>query len=108
MSLPTTAGTLAQVVRQGRYIVVNATDLVVQFDGQSTLLVRIGPNWVNRVKGMCGNYNHDPADDKVLPNGTTAQNDNDFGQGWQTATSQPGLVVLKKCCGYSFGYCGRQ
>lgn len=90
MSLPTTAGTLAQVVRQASYIVVDAIDLIVQFDGQSTLLVRIGQNRENRVTGMCGNFNNDPADDKVLPNGTSAQNDNDFGHSWKANTSQPG------------------
>ncbi|XP_067432556.1 alpha-tectorin-like [Thunnus thynnus] len=90
VSLPTTAGTLASVLRQGNYIVVDASDLIVQFDGQSTLLVRIGLHCENRVTGMCGNFNNDPADDKVLPNGTLAQNDNDFGHSWKAPTSQPG------------------
>ncbi|KAK2820377.1 hypothetical protein Q5P01_023336 [Channa striata] len=90
VSLPTTAGSLAQVVRRGSYIVVDAVDLIVQFDGQSTLLVRIGQKLENRVTGMCGNFNNDPADDKVLPNGTLAQNDNEFGHSWKSSTSQPG------------------
>ncbi|KAK2820378.1 hypothetical protein Q5P01_023337 [Channa striata] len=79
VSLPTSAGSLAQVEQRGSYIVVDAVDLIVQFDGQSTLLVRIGQKLENRVTGMCGNFNNDPADDKVLPNGTLAQNDNEFG-----------------------------
>ncbi|XP_035525457.1 alpha-tectorin-like [Morone saxatilis] len=90
VSLPSTAGTLAQVVRQGSYIVVDAIDLIIQFDGLSTLLVRVGQNRENRVTGMCGNFNNDPADDKVLPNGTLAQNDNDFGDSWKAPTSKPG------------------
>ncbi|GLD74527.1 IgGFc-binding protein-like protein [Lates japonicus] len=90
ISLPATVGTLGQVVRQGSYIVVDASDLVVQFDGRSTLLVRIGQNRQNRVTGMCGNSNRNPADDKVLPNGTLAQNDNEFGHSWKAPTSQPG------------------
>ncbi|XP_026018809.1 alpha-tectorin-like [Astatotilapia calliptera] len=89
-SLPTTVGILAQVVRQGSYIVVDASDLLVQFDGQSTLLVRLGQNRHDRVTGMCGNSNNDPSDDKVLPNGTLAQNDNYFGHSWKSPTSQPG------------------
>ncbi|KAF7666607.1 hypothetical protein LDENG_00100480 [Lucifuga dentata] len=28
---------------------------------------------------MCGNFNGDPADDRVFPNGTLAPNDNEFG-----------------------------
>ncbi|XP_030611107.1 IgGFc-binding protein [Archocentrus centrarchus] len=90
VSLPTTVGTLTEVARQGSYIVVDASDLLVQFDGQSTLLVRLGQNRQNRVTGMCGNFNNDPSDDKVLPNGTLAQNDNYFGHSWKSPTSQPG------------------
>ncbi|XP_074475110.1 alpha-tectorin-like [Sebastes fasciatus] len=90
VSLPTTAGTLAQVVRQGGYIVVDAINLVVHFDARSTLLVRVHYHCQNRVTGMCGNLNSDPADDKVLPNGTLAQNDNHFGHSWISPTSQPG------------------
>ncbi|XP_037611027.1 alpha-tectorin-like [Sebastes umbrosus] len=89
VSLPTTVGTLAQVVRHGGYIVVDVVDLVVHFDGQRNLLIRIGQRRQNRVTGMCGNLNSDPADDKVLPNGTLAQNDNHFGHSWKSATSQP-------------------
>ncbi|XP_008281800.1 alpha-tectorin [Stegastes partitus] len=90
VSLPTTVGTLAQVVRQGSYMVVNASDLIVQFDGRSTLLVRIGQRHRNRVTGMCGNFNSNSTDDKVLPNGTLAQNDNEFGHSWKSSTSQAG------------------
>ncbi|XP_059181103.1 alpha-tectorin-like [Centropristis striata] len=89
-SLPTTVGTLAEVVREGSYIVVDAIDLVVQFDGRSTLLVRLGQHHRNKVTGMCGNFNNNPADDKVLPSGTTAPNDNQFGHSWKSNTSQPG------------------
>lgn len=90
VSLPTTAGTLGQVMRQGSYIVFDAVDVVVQFDGYSTLLVRMGRSYQNRVSGMCGNYNGDPTDDKVLPDGTLAQNDNQFGHSWKSETSQAG------------------
>lgn len=76
-------------------MVVNTDDLIVQFDGQSTLLVRIGQHLENSVTGMCGNFNNDPADDKVYPNGTLAQNDNAFGHSWQATTSQPGWAVLR-------------
>uniref|UniRef100_A0A665WKG4 Si:ch211-39f2.3 n=1 Tax=Echeneis naucrates TaxID=173247 RepID=A0A665WKG4_ECHNA len=89
VTLPVT-GNLAQLVKQGSHFVVDATHLIVQFDGRSTLLVRISQHCQNRVTGMCGNFNNDPADDKVLPNGTLAQNDNEFGHGWKSPTSQPG------------------
>ncbi|XP_076616110.1 alpha-tectorin-like [Chaetodon auriga] len=105
VSLPTTVGTLAQVVRQGSYIVVNTIDLIVQFDGRSTLLVRVGQNRDSRVTGMCGNFNSDPADDKVLPNGTLAQNDNDFGHSWKAPTSQPGCGSTDEKSGDGLSNC---
>nr|XP_054605671.1 alpha-tectorin isoform X1 [Nothobranchius furzeri]XP_054605672.1 alpha-tectorin isoform X1 [Nothobranchius furzeri]XP_054605673.1 alpha-tectorin isoform X1 [Nothobranchius furzeri]XP_054605674.1 alpha-tectorin isoform X1 [Nothobranchius furzeri]XP_054605675.1 alpha-tectorin isoform X1 [Nothobranchius furzeri] len=89
-TLPALAGTFGQVVRQGGLIVFDAVDLTVQLDGHSTLLVRISQNYHNRVTGMCGNFNGDPNDDKVLPNGTLAQNDNHFGHSWKSSTSQTG------------------
>ncbi|XP_061564377.1 alpha-tectorin-like isoform X2 [Cololabis saira] len=90
VSLPTAAGTLAQVLRRGSNIVLDAGDFSVQFDGQSTLLVRMDQHHQNRVTGMCGNFNSDATDDKVLPNGTLALNDNEFGHGWKSSTSQTG------------------
>ncbi|XP_053722445.1 IgGFc-binding protein-like [Synchiropus splendidus] len=86
---PVTVGNLARVIRQGRYIVVDAVDLRVQFDGRSTLIVRVGQNRKNRVKGMCGNFNGVTADDKAMPNGNLAANDNEFGDSWKAATSLP-------------------
>ncbi|RVE59517.1 hypothetical protein OJAV_G00189290 [Oryzias javanicus] len=89
-SLPTPAGSLAQVSRQGSYIVFDAVDFIVQFDGQRTLLVRMGQNRENRVTGMCGDFNGDPSDDKVFPNGTNTRNDREFGNSWKSPISQPG------------------
>ena len=72
-------------------MVVNASgELVVQFDGHSRLLVRLSPNYHQSVCGMCGNHNNNPADDKVLPNGTLAQTDRQFGQSWKSDASSPG------------------
>ncbi|XP_074476997.1 alpha-tectorin-like [Sebastes fasciatus] len=105
VSLPTTVGTLARMVREGGYIVVDAIDLVVHFDGRSTLLVRVHYRRQNRVIGMYGNFNGDPADDKVLPNGTLAQNDNQFGNSWKSPTSQPGCGSTDEVIGDGLDNC---
>uniref|UniRef100_A0A3B3CS42 Uncharacterized protein n=1 Tax=Oryzias melastigma TaxID=30732 RepID=A0A3B3CS42_ORYME len=86
-SLPTTAGALAQVSAQDGFVVFDAADLIVQFDGQSTLLVRMSKHYQNKVGGMCGNFNGDPSDDKVKPSGVLAQNDSEFGQSWKSQTN---------------------
>ncbi|XP_068162266.1 alpha-tectorin-like [Antennarius striatus] len=90
VSLPTSVGNYVNIERDGSFVVVNASDLIVQFDGRSILLVRVNRNRLNRVIGMCGNLNYDPNDDRVFPNGTLAQNDNDFGNSWISPSSQPG------------------
>uniref|UniRef100_A0A3B3BR76 VWFD domain-containing protein n=1 Tax=Oryzias melastigma TaxID=30732 RepID=A0A3B3BR76_ORYME len=77
-------------VTQDGFVVFDAADLIVQFDGQSTLLVRMSKHYQNKVGGMCGNFNGDPSDDKVKPSGVLAQNDSEFGQSWKSQTSQPG------------------
>nr|XP_043881875.1 alpha-tectorin-like [Solea senegalensis] len=89
VSLPLNVANFARVSRQGSYVVVDANDMVVQFDGRSTLLVRVSQIYRNRVSGMCGNFNNNPADDKVLPNGTLARDDYEFGHSWKAPTSQP-------------------
>ena len=85
-------GSLAQVTREAGFVVVNAAsgELVVQFDGRSTLLVGLSPDYPQSVCGMCGNHNDNPADDKVLPDGTLAQTDRQFGQSWKSDASRPG------------------
>lgn len=90
MSLPVTVAALAQVQLQGSYVVVDAGDVIVQYDGVSNLLVRLTQDHRNGVTGMCGNFNIDPADDRMLPDGTLASSDNEFGQGWRAASSQTG------------------
>ncbi|XP_041941221.1 alpha-tectorin-like isoform X1 [Alosa sapidissima] len=84
-------GSLAQLTRESGFVVVNASgELVVQFDGRSRLLVRLSPDYHQSVCGMCGNHNGNPADDKVLPNGTLAQTDREFGESWKSDASSPG------------------
>lgn len=82
---------LAEIYQKQNFIVVNAShELMVYFDGQFTLLVRLGPSFHGSVCGMCGNNNGDPTDDKTRPNGERAQNDIAFGNSWKSNTSGPG------------------
>ncbi|XP_058260767.1 alpha-tectorin-like [Hemibagrus wyckioides] len=81
----------AEIYHEQNFIVVNAShELMVYFDGQFTLLVRLGPSFHGSVCGMCGNNNGDPTDDKTLPSGELAPNDAAFGNSWISTTSSPG------------------
>ncbi|XP_035987638.1 alpha-tectorin-like [Fundulus heteroclitus] len=65
----------------------------------------MGRQYQNRVTGMCGNFNGDPTDDKVLPNGTLAQDDNHFGQSWKSETSQAGCGTTDERSGNGLSDC---
>nr|XP_051692058.1 IgGFc-binding protein [Oryctolagus cuniculus] len=91
VSLPVQLGAEARVWRQqGLVLLQVGTGLQVHFNGRHTLLVRVGPEHRGRLCGLCGNFNGDPGDDKVLPSGAPARSDADFGNAWQTRDSQPG------------------
>uniref|UniRef100_H3AIN8 Alpha-tectorin n=1 Tax=Latimeria chalumnae TaxID=7897 RepID=H3AIN8_LATCH len=85
VSLPTNVSSSAFILTNGTFIVVKTTfNVEVRYDGRSTLLVRVGMEHGGQLCGLCGNFNGDLADDKVLPNGEKAQNDTEFGNAWKT------------------------
>lgn len=85
---------LAEMYQEGNFIVLNAShELMVYFDGQFTLLVKLGPRFHGSVCGMCGNNNGDPTDDKTQPDGALALNDAVFGNSWKSNFSRPGYLI---------------
>uniref|UniRef100_A0A8C8FAA2 Alpha-tectorin n=1 Tax=Oncorhynchus tshawytscha TaxID=74940 RepID=A0A8C8FAA2_ONCTS len=97
VSIPSSIGSIAGVVWERGFVMLNSSDLTVQFDGRSTLMVRLGRSHHGAVCGMCGNLNGDPEDDKVLPNGTPARSDNDFGDGWKADTIYSKYAIQYLC-----------
>lgn len=72
-------------------MILNAfNEFIVHFDGHSSLLVRVSERFYGSLCGMCGNFNGNPADDKVLPSGELASDDISFGHSWKSDTSIPG------------------
>ncbi|XP_043542045.1 alpha-tectorin-like, partial [Chiloscyllium plagiosum] len=91
VSLPHGIQGLASVSQSDGFIVVDTvTNVEVHYDGRSTVLVKVGPEYANRLCGMCGNFNGNVTDDKVLPNGQTARSDAEFGNSWKTENSDLG------------------
>ncbi|KAG7464696.1 hypothetical protein MATL_G00168240 [Megalops atlanticus] len=82
----------ARVSSSGVYSVLD-TDfgLIVKFDGVHHLEVTIPGDYFNKVCGMCGNYNSNPADDNLMPNGLPAKNVIELGNSWKSeGDSDPG------------------
>ncbi|XP_054854871.1 IgGFc-binding protein-like [Eublepharis macularius] len=81
--LPAQIGTTAAIFRlRNRLTVRTNASVEIQFNGASSLFIRVGPEYQSRLCGICGNFNGDPTDDKVLPSGVQALNDTDLGNAW--------------------------
>uniref|UniRef100_A0A8C1LK91 Alpha-tectorin-like n=1 Tax=Cyprinus carpio TaxID=7962 RepID=A0A8C1LK91_CYPCA len=82
---------LVEIREEQGFVILNAfNEFFVHFDGHSSLLVRVSERFYGSLCGMCGNFNGNPADDKVLPSGDPAPDDDSFGHSWQSDTSIPG------------------
>ncbi|XP_019725167.1 alpha-tectorin isoform X1 [Hippocampus comes] len=57
--------------------------LLVTYDGQHYASISLPSSYFNNTCGLCGNYNDDPADDPVLPDGTLAETVAELGGGWR-------------------------
>ncbi|XP_072769863.1 alpha-tectorin isoform X1 [Nerophis lumbriciformis] len=57
--------------------------LLVTYDGQHYASISLPSSYFNNTCGLCGNYNDDPSDDPVLPDGTLAESVAELGGGWR-------------------------
>uniref|UniRef100_H3A4Z5 Tectorin alpha n=1 Tax=Latimeria chalumnae TaxID=7897 RepID=H3A4Z5_LATCH len=108
VSLPANVGSVATVTQVNKFVVVQTGHNVeIHFDGSNTLMVRVGQQYRNRLCGMCGNFNADPNDDKVLPNGNRATDDLQFGNSWKSRLSKPGegYILERERWGRGIGEC---
>ncbi|XP_038623545.1 IgGFc-binding protein-like [Tachyglossus aculeatus] len=89
---PVRLGLRARVTegRQGAVAVQVDEELEVRFNGRGAAVVRVASRYRGRLCGMCGNFNGDQADDKLLPSGAPAPSDAAFGNAWQTDPSPAG------------------
>nr|XP_019946686.1 PREDICTED: IgGFc-binding protein-like [Paralichthys olivaceus] len=70
---------LIQVYRRHRHAVIETRFLKVSFDFASAVRVELAGSYRGSTCGLCGNFNNDPADDLMLPNGKLANNAKEFG-----------------------------
>uniref|UniRef100_A0AAY5JW14 Tectorin alpha n=1 Tax=Esox lucius TaxID=8010 RepID=A0AAY5JW14_ESOLU len=57
--------------------------LLVTYDGLHYASISLPSSFFNNTCGLCGNYNDDPADDPVLPDGSLAESVVELGGGWR-------------------------
>ncbi|XP_051017994.1 IgGFc-binding protein-like [Acomys russatus] len=57
--------------------------LVVTYDWDRQLMLRLPKRFQDQVSGLCGNYNGDPADDFLTPDGKQASDSLNFTKSWK-------------------------
>ncbi|XP_054477237.1 IgGFc-binding protein-like [Anoplopoma fimbria] len=70
---------VVKVYKVNRLAVLETNFLKVSFDFASAVRVELATSYGNKTRGLCGNFNDDPADDLKLPNGKLASSANEFG-----------------------------
>ncbi|XP_039197436.1 IgGFc-binding protein-like isoform X7 [Crotalus tigris] len=73
----------------GRYVTLE-TDfgLIVSYDTDHSVEIRVPTNFFNKTCGMCGNFNNRWQDDNMMPNGEQAKNSNELGNSWQVPNAE--------------------
>ncbi|XP_016416622.1 IgGFc-binding protein [Sinocyclocheilus rhinocerous] len=96
--LPTTVDEgLAQVYQSGINIVVETNfGLKLTYDTISMAKIEIPSTFKNAVKGLCGNYNGNNADDFLLPGGIQAASVVDFAEAWVSPSDK---MMCQTSCG---------
>ncbi|XP_031975843.1 LOW QUALITY PROTEIN: IgGFc-binding protein-like [Corvus moneduloides] len=83
MNLPVFMEKKISIQSSGGYVLLE-TDfgLWVRYDGNHYAEVSVPSNYSGLLCGLCGNYNGDPNDDNIKPNGDTASGSTDLGESW--------------------------
>lgn len=83
MNLPVLIEKKISIQSSGGYVLLE-TDfgLWVRYDGNHYAEVSVPSIYSGLLCGLCGNYNGDPNDDNIKPNGDIASDSNNLGQSW--------------------------
>uniref|UniRef100_A0A8C3PPX7 Zonadhesin n=1 Tax=Calidris pygmaea TaxID=425635 RepID=A0A8C3PPX7_9CHAR len=83
MNLPVLIEKKIIIQSSGGYVLLE-TDfgLWVRYDGNHYAEVSVPSIYSGLLCGLCGNYNGDPNDDNIKPNGDIASDSNNLGQSW--------------------------
>ncbi|NWR07181.1 ZAN protein, partial [Paradoxornis webbianus] len=83
MNLPVFIEKKISIQSSGGYVLLE-TDfgLWVRYDGNHYAEVSVPSNYSGLLCGLCGNYNGDPNDDNIKPNGDIASGSTDLGESW--------------------------
>ncbi|XP_049862899.1 hemocytin [Schistocerca gregaria] len=74
-------------------------DIVLQWDRGTRVYVKLGPRWKGLVKGLCGNFNNNEADDFQTPSGGISEvSPVLFGDSWKLQPYCPESFAIVDAC----------
>ncbi|XP_077357677.1 IgGFc-binding protein-like isoform X2 [Festucalex cinctus] len=114
VNLPVTPAPGVSVFKSGKQYTVSLDfGVVVRYDGNHFMDIKVIRDYKNVLCGLCGNYNEDPKDDFRQPNGSLTSDINEFGHSWNTDpeckklnTTEPGCDDEEEKLYESSAYCG--
>ncbi|XP_077357683.1 IgGFc-binding protein-like isoform X3 [Festucalex cinctus] len=114
VNLPVTPAPGVSVFKSGKHYTVSLDfGVVVRYDGNHFMVIKVISDYKNVLCGLCGNYNEDPKDDFRQPNGSLTSDINEFGHSWNTDpeckklnTTEPGCDNEEEKLYESSAYCG--
>ncbi|CAH7260280.1 Zan [Phodopus roborovskii] len=71
------------MLRSQRLILITDFEMVVDFDGKHSAVISLPTMYRGLIRGLCGNYDKNQANDFMLPNGMLTSNLNIFGSSWE-------------------------
>nr|XP_033814887.1 IgGFc-binding protein-like [Geotrypetes seraphini] len=82
-NLPVSIGDKITIQIGGSYVLLRTDfELRVQYDGNHYVDVTLPSPYKGQLCGLCGNYNGDPSDDIVKPDGNAAASSTELGDSW--------------------------
>ncbi|KAK6323422.1 hypothetical protein J4Q44_G00057610 [Coregonus suidteri] len=87
---PVTLTNGVKIYLSGKFVVLDTTfGLRVRFDGNHHADVTLPSSYNGLLCGLCGNFNGQPGDDNIKPDGKPAGNTNELGESWQVPDDRP-------------------
>ncbi|XP_071187476.1 zonadhesin, like [Salvelinus alpinus] len=87
---PVTLNNGVKIYLSGKFVVLETTfGLRARFDGNHHADVTLPSSYNGLLCGLCGNFNGQPGDDNIKPDGKPAGNTNELGESWQAPDDRP-------------------
>ncbi|XP_031194207.1 zonadhesin isoform X3 [Mastomys coucha] len=71
------------IFRAQRLLLITDFEMVVDFDGKHTAVISLPTTYRGLIRGLCGNYDKDQANEFMLPSGEVTSDVHVFGNSWE-------------------------